>query len=824
MADGMQYESPVLKCRASNWHYDSLPRIAEDGRVCGGISYYGVATQHCRGRPASAVAQPLHGASIIYNHSPEGRWSQTIAMSIYSNENYVTTLHSGNEMMTDDVPGVTKVIRDIPVDHTASLAHAMNAGLDKYLDTRLALILYRAVYPVEGYPSLYNLMSILIDTLEKSPHNMEAWGVIMAQINLGALHDHALIMKALRIMRGLVAEYPQTYESLLLAVLGRYPCEKGSQMIEFVEGEVNLIMKKASGIANPTCDPEMRYNVRMKFWGWLGLKDDTTTKKWDYFRDDFLRLIRSDCDPMKTIGNLVQPVTGTAKSAKEKLDRKVWQKMFDEFFPDMPHESWAEANQRLLAVENNATLGVIMGVNSTQCHAGGFMATYARTGKIMETWASEKIFKKKLMWLRIQGERMREQTLRNEYDALFSNPVLLQRRRVLGGSPADLRAFQACAASVKTRFYPNGNRFQFEYENGAARVAAQHYTVGHFGEVRPHHVDRHEHYISMLASHVTLMSTNDSPDDGLGPDFPLADKALMSQFDKAATNDPQDKTTEAQAAQELGDINLERDVAIFDTETKFKGAAAVNAQVLDNIVNKRPWKIPECKSCPPSAPSPPRSPPMPPPPMPPPPSLPAPPFAPPRPPSLPPGLPPSPPPPRFFFHQDKKTFDEAQTICQAEGKTLASLHSKDDVDAVMDLAKGDSWIGLKKVNGNWTWLDGTSYGVDDLGGGKRELWNEQWAKPNGPNTCGRWGWGTSKTWDAVGCNDQQSFTCGAPIPVPPSLPLAPPLPPADPRPSLPPSRPPLAPSTPCLEGYELKVMANASNMTFIGLPCSHVRC
>jgi len=114
----------------------------------------------------------------------------------------------------------------------------------------------------------------------------------------------------------------------------------------------------------------------------------------------------------------------------------------------------------------------------------------------------------------------------------------------------------------------------------------------------------------------------------------------------------------------------------------------------------------------------------------------------------------------FKYHPEKKTFDEAQVICQREGKNLASLHSQNDVDAVMDLAKGDSWIGLKKQLGSWSWVDGTRYGVDDLGGGKRELWECRWGCRGNDNICGRWGWGTAKSWDDVNCNELNSFTCG----------------------------------------------------------------
>ena len=126
-----------------------------------------------------------------------------------------------------------------------------------------------------------------------------------------------------------------------------------------------------------------------------------------------------------------------------------------------------------------------------------------------------------------------------------------------------------------------------------------------------------------------------------------------------------------------------------------------------------------------------------------------------------------PPPPapfqQFTYHASRKTFSAAEAYCVQQGGHLASLHSQEDVDAVMALAGGDSWIGLQRTSTSsaWSWSDGTSYGTDALNSnGDTELWNTDWGTQGNDNICGRWGWGSSKTWDDVTCYETQPFTCG----------------------------------------------------------------
>ena len=53
----MRYE---VQCMESNWHKDSLPRISQDGGMCGRLAYMAVGNTGCRGSPSTMVGQPMH--------------------------------------------------------------------------------------------------------------------------------------------------------------------------------------------------------------------------------------------------------------------------------------------------------------------------------------------------------------------------------------------------------------------------------------------------------------------------------------------------------------------------------------------------------------------------------------------------------------------------------------------------------------------------------------------------------------------------------------------------------------------------------------------
>ena len=60
-------------CKRSDWHPYSLPRIHEDGRVCGGCSYLSFAKASCLGKVAGRRPEPGHSGDFIFSYSGTGK-------------------------------------------------------------------------------------------------------------------------------------------------------------------------------------------------------------------------------------------------------------------------------------------------------------------------------------------------------------------------------------------------------------------------------------------------------------------------------------------------------------------------------------------------------------------------------------------------------------------------------------------------------------------------------------------------------------------------------------------------------------------------------
>lgn len=107
------------------------------------------------------------------------------------------------------------------------------------------------------------------------------------------------------------------------------------------------------------------------------------------------------------------------------------------------------------------------------------------------------------------------------------------------------------------------------------------------------------------------------------------------------------------------------------------------------------------------------------------------------------------------------SFDAAEEECLSRGGHLASLHSVAEAEDIYSAAgKEDSWLGLRKVNGAWTWTDGSSYGVDIIrGSDETSRWRNGHGDNGGGKICGRWGWKPDGDWDDVHCSEVKPATC-----------------------------------------------------------------
>jgi len=114
---------PEVKYKASAWHPNSLPRIWEDGGVCGRLSTMADTFRRALGMPARGTGQPGHRAFVHYGWDEKpGRWTFGVGQSIAGLE--VTTAGT-------DLPALRHPPKDGAVNCVA-LVQAMNLGLERF--------------------------------------------------------------------------------------------------------------------------------------------------------------------------------------------------------------------------------------------------------------------------------------------------------------------------------------------------------------------------------------------------------------------------------------------------------------------------------------------------------------------------------------------------------------------------------------------------------------------------------------------------------------------------------------------------------------------
>lgn len=231
------YTRTHVQCKKSNWHPSALPRLGEDGGICGRMTYAWTGEKSCRGMPAVGVGQPKHSAGIGFNRDASGRWY--MAKSNYIFPDFYTT--STNDLVSDDVPGAAKM-RTSGIDYKHSLPAAMNIGLDSFIDVRLAIILFRNVYHNDGPNVLNHMAKLLLSALERNPHVIEGWDLLFAHFQMVQITDTSIIEEAYRIFQPFSKKYMKTYEKFLTAVATVYKCTAdGSGPLEWLEAELERL-------------------------------------------------------------------------------------------------------------------------------------------------------------------------------------------------------------------------------------------------------------------------------------------------------------------------------------------------------------------------------------------------------------------------------------------------------------------------------------------------------------------------------------------------------------------------------------------------------
>jgi hypothetical protein len=156
------YEKPEVRYKQSEWFPSAIPRIIEDGGVCGRQSTLAQLSQVGLGRPAVGMYQPGHRALLSYRFDGQsGNYSVVREQSITSPDK------STCQWYLPPAEG-PRAKGNVGVEYHVALALAMNNGLDRYTDSRIAFLLAQKKSGDEQ-------RALLESAVNLNPFNLDAW-------------------------------------------------------------------------------------------------------------------------------------------------------------------------------------------------------------------------------------------------------------------------------------------------------------------------------------------------------------------------------------------------------------------------------------------------------------------------------------------------------------------------------------------------------------------------------------------------------------------------------------------------------------------------
>ncbi len=161
---------PAIKYKASNWNPSSLPRIWEDGGVCGRLSTMGDMFRRALGQPTHGCPQPGHRAFAEYGWNEKSNaWTFGIGQSI-----------SGLEVSV--VSPALPQFEPFEANHAVNcvaLVQAMNLGLDRFQRGRIL-----------GWFALSQTDALkreryIRQSLQTNPYELSLWKVLGQMVDNG---------------------------------------------------------------------------------------------------------------------------------------------------------------------------------------------------------------------------------------------------------------------------------------------------------------------------------------------------------------------------------------------------------------------------------------------------------------------------------------------------------------------------------------------------------------------------------------------------------------------------------------------------------------
>jgi hypothetical protein len=152
----------------SNWHWNAWPSVITTGGLCGTMSSIANGTYTSIGVPMIKAGQPAHSCIVRYDINDNGEYSATVGQSVTAGPDGTSTpwLFADNPVTRNH--GKYSVYSE----YHYGLALGMNAGLKSYIDSRIAINLYKNL-PEKTKPTLGR--PLVLSALRKNPYNIEAW-------------------------------------------------------------------------------------------------------------------------------------------------------------------------------------------------------------------------------------------------------------------------------------------------------------------------------------------------------------------------------------------------------------------------------------------------------------------------------------------------------------------------------------------------------------------------------------------------------------------------------------------------------------------------
>ena len=102
----------------------------------------------------------------------------------------------------------------------------------------------------------------------------------------------------------------------------------------------------------------------------------------------------------------------------------------------------------------------------------------------------------------------------------------------------------------------------------------------------------------------------------------------------------------------------------------------------------------------------------------------------------------------YKIYTSNENFPTAKSNCEGDGGYLASVTSSSETTSVLSVFGGDQsfWIGLKKIDGNWGWLNNESFSYTKWG----------LLEPGGSGDCARF---SLNVWKDSNCDNSLNYLC-----------------------------------------------------------------